>query len=128
MSNALMGITAFLLSVGTLALWIRGIRRVSLPTNRTAFVAAWSAAAGLAIAALVGGSGWIGGVLATFGLLLALFLLFTIAISTQKVAPEAIRVGMTIPHFTALDEHGATFDSAALAGNPVLLKFFRGHW
>jgi Peroxiredoxin len=128
MPNALMGVIAFLLSVGTLALWIRGIRRVSLPANRTPFVAAWSAAAGLAIAALVGGPGWIGGVLATLGLVLGLFLLFTITISAQKVTPEAIRVGMTIPHFTALDEHGATFDSGALAGNPVLLKFFRGHW
>ncbi|MEE4384379.1 MAG: hypothetical protein V2J02_20450 [Pseudomonadales bacterium] len=123
-----MGAAAFLLSAGTLALWIRGIRNVSLPVNRIGFVAGWSAAAALALFALGGGSGWVGGTLATLGLVLALFLLFTIAISAQKVAPEAIRVGMTIPHFTALDEHGNRFDSVALAGNPILLKFFRGHW
>ena len=128
MPYALMGLAAFLLSAGTLAFWIRGIRRVSLHANRTVFVGSWAAAASLAVLALAGGPGWIAGTLATLGLLLALFLLFTVAISAQQVAPDAIAVGASIPHFKALDEHGQTFDSAVLAGKALLLKFFRGHW
>lgn len=123
-----MGAAAFLLSPGTLALRVRGIHTLSLPVNRIGFVASWSAAAVLSVSALFGGPGWVGGVLATLGLVPALFLLFTIAISAQRVAPEAIRTGWTIPYFSALDEHGNRFDSVALAGNPILLEFFRGHW
>ena len=65
MSHALMGVAAFLLGAGTLALWIRGIRNVSLPVNRIGFIAGWSAAAVLSVFALVGTPGWIGGVFAT---------------------------------------------------------------
>ncbi len=53
---------------------------------------------------------------------------FTVAISRQEVAADAIRVGDTIPHFTAVDEHGQLFDSDSLRGHPVLIKFFRAHW
>ena len=61
-------------------------------------------------------------------LLAAALLLLTVMIGGQKVGDKAIQIGMTIPAFTAPDEQGRTFDSAALAGNPVLIKFFRGHW
>ena len=57
-----------------------------------------------------------------------MFFAFTVAIGKQKVGDRAIRVGDTIPDFTALDEFGQTFDSSALAGHPVLIKFFRAHW
>ena len=43
-------------------------------------------------------------------------------------SPPVDTDGDTIPDFTALDEFGQTFDSSALAGHPVLIKFFRAHW
>ena len=53
---------------------------------------------------------------------------FKPAIGKQKTGDGAIRVGATIPAFSALDEHNQTFESASLAGTPALIKFFRGHW
>ena len=58
----------------------------------------------------------------------ALFFSLTFAIGGQFVGPDAIAVGATLPTFTAIDEHGETFDSLSLAGSPVLIKFFRGLW
>jgi len=37
-------------------------------------------------------------------------------------------VGDQIPYFTAIDDEGVRFESDALAGTPVLIKFFRAHW
>jgi peroxiredoxin len=51
-----------------------------------------------------------------------------VSISRQQLGDDAIAVGSTIPSFTATDEHGKIFDSQSLAGQPVLIKFFRGHW
>jgi hypothetical protein len=60
---------------------------------------------------------------------IGLFLPFTIAISPQELeAGKVIQVGDKIPHFTALDDQGATFDSTSLSGHLVLVKFFRAHW
>jgi peroxiredoxin len=39
-----------------------------------------------------------------------------------------IRVGDLVPAFEAPDEHGALFRSSSLNGEPLLIKFFRGHW
>ena len=57
-----------------------------------------------------------------------LFLPFTVSISEQILPPGSIRVGETIPTFSAPDDRGEMFDSARLRGNPVLIKFFRAHW
>jgi len=112
----------------SIRLWIRAFKRVEIPKNRGGFVAAWIVAAGLGLAALLGEPGWLGGVPAGLAVFASAFFLLTVAISGQKVGDEAIQVGATIPHFMATDEHGQTFDSQTLAGHPVLIKFFRGHW
>ena len=39
-----------------------------------------------------------------------------------------VGVGDPLPAFAAWDHRGEHFDSAELAGDRVLLKFFRGHW
>jgi len=108
--------------------WIGALKRVEIPENRSGFVAMWALAAGLGVAALLGEPGWRGGGPATLGLLGSCFVLFTVAIGTQRVGEDAIQVGDPIPAFTATDEHGELFDSASLAGQPVLIKFFRAHW
>ena len=39
-----------------------------------------------------------------------------------------VALGDPLPAFSALTPSGAPFSSAELAGQRVLLKFFRGHW
>ena len=71
----------------------------------------------------------IGGIAPALAILIGLFLPFTIAISPQAVdTARVIEVGDTIPHFTAVDGEGEPFDSLALNGHLVLIKFFRAHW
>ena len=126
-ANAL-GIFALLITLGAGTLWIRALRRVALPKNRAAFLFTFLLAGALGTLALVQGTGWIGGVCSGFSIFVALFFLLTVAIGKQRTGAEVIRVGDLIPAFTAVDEHGENFDSLGLAGSPVLIKFFRGHW
>ena len=128
MSPAQLGWIAFGLVGGGAALWFRLAYAVRLPGHRGGFVAAWAGGAALGLAALVLGPGWLAGVPATLALLGGALLTGMVAISGQRTGAHALRVGDPIPAFEAPDEHGATFSSASLAGRPVLLKFFRGHW
>lgn len=123
-----LGIVALLGVVGSGVLWLRAASAVRLPANRFGFVAAWLGAGAIGIAAIVQGPGWIGGVPAVLSIIGASFFLFTVAISRQRVNADSISVGATLPRFSAIDEYGEPFDSSSLAGHPVLIKFFRGHW
>ena len=128
MGDTVIGLAALVILAISIRLWVRAIKRVEIPANRVGFVAAWIVVAGMGVTALAGEPGWLGGIPAGLALFASLFFLFTVAIGAQKVGEDAIRVGSTIPAFTATDEHGQTFDSESLAGHPVLIKFFRGHW
>ena len=121
------GIAAPVLAIGCTMLWFGQARAVDIPENRALFVAVWLAAAALGIAALVK-AGWIGRIAAVPAVVVGLFLPFTVSISEQILPPGSIRVGETIPTFSAPDDRGEMFDSARLRGNPVLIKFFRAHW
>ncbi len=123
-----LGFLGLALGVGTVVLWFRQNAQVDIPENRTVFVVFWLAAAALGVSAFVVRTRWFGGVAAALAILIGCFLPFTVGISRQELPPDAIRVGQTIPHFTALDEEGERFDSASLQGRTVLMKFFRGHW
>ena len=127
MNSQLLGPLALLVVVTAGVLWFRAVRGVRLPWNRTGFVSVFLAAAALAVAAFMLDVGWtrIPAGIAIFG---AGFFLFSVSISRQKLASDAISVGATLPEFSAVDGDGETFESASLAGRPVLLKFFRGHW
>lgn len=122
------GFLALLLVVGAGVVWFRAAGRVRLPNNRSVFVASWLAGVACGIAALVQGAGWIGGVPAVVSIIGGSFLTFTVAISRQQVAADVIAVGQTLPDFDAVDENGDGFEASSLAGKPVLIKFFRGHW
>lgn len=128
MLDTTMGFTSLAVIAVSAALWFRGIQRVAIPENRGFFIVAWIVAAVSGVAALLGEPGWLGGISAGIGVFGAVFFLGTVAIGRQKVGDTAIQVGASIPHFTAADEHGQMFDSQSLAGHPVLIKFFRGHW
>lgn len=128
MSDVYLGLGSLVVAAISTGLRIRALQRVAIPKNRGGFVAVWMVAAGLGVTALAGDPGWIGGISASLAVAASMFLLFTFLIGGQKVANDAIRVGATIPRFTAIDKHGHPFDSESLAGHPVLIKFFRGHW
>ncbi len=124
-----LGIASLALAVGTAVYWFYLTRQVSLPDDRTPFVIAFLTAAALGIAAYVKGTSWLGALPPVGGIFIGLLLPFTIYISPQVLEEGgAIKVGDTIPHFTATDEFGATFDSDSLNGHLVLIKFFRAHW
>ena len=128
MSATPLALLALAIVVGSGALWFRRMYRVRIPRNRTPFVAVWLSGAGLALVALVLGAGWIGGAAAIVAIGLAGFFSFTVAISRQVLGDDAIRVGARLPDLSAPDENGEAFALSSLAGRPVLVKFFRGHW
>ena len=128
MNGTALGFVALLGVVGSGVLWFRAMGAVEVPANRAGFVAAWICASALGIVAMAQGPGWFGGIAAVLSVMGSSFFLFTFAISRQQANTDAISVGATLPDFNAADEHGELFDSSSLAGHPVLIKFFRGHW
>ena len=123
------GITALTLAVCTATLWFYFVRQVNLPDDRTAFVVAFVLAAALGLTAYIKGTSWVGALPPAVAILISAFLTFTISISSQSVdAKRVIAVGDVIPHFSAVDDEGQLFDSQALQGHLVLIKFFRAHW
>jgi hypothetical protein len=124
-----LGLVSMLLALGTAVLWFYLTRQVNLPDDRTPFVVAFLAAAALGVAAYIKGTSLLGGLPPVVGIMIGLLLPFTIYVSPQVLEEGgAIQVGDTIPHFTALDGNGETFDSDSLKGHLVFIKFFRGHW
>ena len=128
MTGTVLAFVAFLLVAGSLALWFRAMNQVRLPRTRAGLVACWLGGALLGVVALVQGAGWLGALPAGLAILAGCFFSFTVAISRQQVAAEAIAVGDSLPDWSAPDEHGGRFERSQLQGQPVLLKFFRGHW
>ncbi|MEM9175696.1 MAG: hypothetical protein AAGC67_10715 [Myxococcota bacterium] len=123
-----LALAGLVLAAGSMAYWLNRAENVSLPDNRILFLATWLLAIGLGIAAWVKKAGWLGRIASVPAILIGVFLTFTFSISEQVLPEGAIRVGDTIPAFSAVDENGVLFDSARLRGNPVLIKFFRAHW
>ena len=123
-----LGFLALALAFATVALWFRQVEQVAIPEDRTIFIFFFLSAIALGITAFVVGTRWFGGMAALIAIFIGSLIPFTIAISSQELGREAITVGETIPQFTALDEYGQMFDSRSLAGDIVLIKFFRAHW
>ena len=123
-----LGFVGLGIALGSVALWFRQADQVAIPENRTLFVVAFVAAALIGASAFVMRTRWFGAIPALIAIVVGSFLTFTVAISRQEVATTGIQVAQTIPQFTGIDRHGEHFDSASLAGQTVLMKFFRGHW
>lgn len=120
-----LGLIALTLVLGAIARWFWLAWRVAIPASSGMFMAVWATGLVLGVAALISpgshtAAGWAIG--------LALLMLYLAMTAGQKAGVGGVNVGDTIPHFTALDENDAQFDSASLAGSRFLLKFFRGHW
>ncbi len=126
--GTILGFVGLGIALVTVALWFRLVDQVAIPENRAPFVVAFLAAALVGASAFVLRTRWFGAIPAAMAIVIGLFLPFTVSISRQEVATTGIQVGQPLPRFTAIDRHGERFDSASLAGKPVLMKFFRGHW
>lgn len=121
------GLAAPVLAIGCAMLWFSQARAVDIPENRSLYVGVWLVAAAIGLVALVK-AGWIGRIAGVPAIAAGLFFPYTVSISQQILPENAIRVGDTIPAFSAPDDRGEIFDSARLRGKPVLIKFFRAHW
>jgi hypothetical protein len=128
MGGTLLGILAFLLVAGSMALWFQRIQSVQIPSDRRIFVACWAGGAALGVLALTQGAGWIGGIPAGIAVAAGAFFSALVFVSPQRVADNAIQVGERLRDFSAMDENGDEFSISSMAGKPLLLKFFRGHW
>ena len=123
-----LGFVALGLAAVTAGLWFRQVGAVALAEDRALFVVSYLTAFGLGVGAFLAGTRWFGAVPALIAIAIGGFFPFSVAISRQEVATTGIQVGETIPRFEALNRSGESFDSASLSGQPVLMKFFRGHW
>jgi len=119
---------AFGLIVSAFVLFQRFIARVEIGRRRWLLNTLVTAAIVSAIAAFAQGVGIAGGLLSGLSLLVGTAYFVLLALAGQSKQPPAFVVGGPLPDFTAPDETGATFDLSSLAGRPVLMKFFRGHW
>lgn len=128
MTPTSLALGALVLALSAGIQWFRAVYKVALPTSRAGYLLMMLVTTVAATAALLMGVGWLGGIAAGVALSIAGFFFLTVAISKQVTGEDAIAMGDPLPHFTATDENGEQFDSQALAGNPVLIKFFRGHW
>ena len=123
-----LGFIALAIAIGLVLFWFRQVNLVALPQDRTLFVIAFATAAVLGIATFIVGTRWFGGIPAVGAIIVGAFMTGTIYISPQKVADNPVKVGDVIPQFVALNDDGERFNSGDLAGQPTLIKFFRGHW
>jgi len=128
MTGAILGIIAFGCNLGTGFLWFRRIKAVAIPEDRTPFVVPMVLGLALGIAAMAMGPGVLGGIAAGLAIFLGGMFVLTVLVGDQKGGAGQFRVGAPVPNFTAPDENDEPFELASLAGKPVLLKFFRGHW
>ncbi len=129
MTAATLAILAFVIVAIAVAVWAVLLLSVSIPKNRSVFVISCATAAGLGITALVMGTGhWAASVAAGIAIFIGLFFLLTVAIGDQKGGTGKFELGQPLPALSAPDENKQIFDIATLAGQPILLKFFRGHW
>lgn len=119
---------AFGLMVMLVATWLGLIQRVQVEQGKWLLRGLAAATAVLALVALFGSPGTLGGVLAGLALLVGGGFLFLGSLAGQSDQGPAFAVGDPLPEFEALDEHGEPFRSTSLRGRPVLIKFFRGHW
>jgi len=127
-SGLLLAGLSFGLIASAFVLFQRFIARVEVGRRRWLVNTLAAAAIVSAIAAFAQGVGILGGLISGLSLLLGAAYFGLLALAGQSNQPPAFAIGSPLPGFTAPDETGATFDLASLAGRPVLMKFFRGHW
>lgn len=128
MPGLLLACASLAITIGAFVYWLGLIQRVAIAERRWVINAALLAGLALALAAFGHGPGTIGGILAGVSLALSTVYFGLLALAGQSTQKPVIAVGVPLPDFTAPDHEGQPFTLSSLAGHPVLLKFFRGHW
>ncbi len=120
---------AMLLVIGRMALYFRRIMVLKQGFPRRPVLSELSVLIGflLAVWSLFLSPGWIGG---TFALVTALLGGFVLYLFSQGGVPRGIgvKVGAPALAFSAPEGAGGTFDYQPGQNDPLLLKFYRGHW
>jgi hypothetical protein len=120
-----LGLFALIIILAAATRWFWRAMQVNIPRNTSVFRVTWATGlvlGGIALYQTPQDS------FAAWAVVLGLMLVYLVSTGAQRVSGEMVNVGDALPVFTALDENGDSFDSSSLAGKPVLLKFFRGHW
>jgi hypothetical protein len=128
MRGTILGIAGGLLELALLAVWLRLLRRVRIPTDLRPTMAAHAVAVARGVAAFALGASASGQIFAAVAILGGIVELALQTQSRQARLTPAVAVGGPIIEFTLPDHDGRPFDLATLRGTPFLLKFFRGHW
>jgi hypothetical protein len=127
-----MALTIAILGAGLTAVafvyWMSLIKGVGIADRRWRVSTMLAAAMVLGLAALGSGGGVAAQVLAGVSLALGVVYFGLLALAGQSNQMPAVEVGRSLPDFTLPDHNGEAFSLSSLAGRPVLLKFFRGHW
>lgn len=112
-----------------LVLWVHAMNQLSMGARLRLLDAIAVAATVMGVAAFFSEPGIVGGILAGISVLIGgVYLGLGFFLSAQSKQTPAVTVGSSLPVFSAPDENGNLFDIASLSGNPIFLKFFRGHW
>lgn len=119
---------AFVIVLAAASYWMWLAFKVRIPHNRIPFMAAWGGGALLGLWTLLTSVTTPSAILALIAVFLGGLLVFFASTSAQMTASRKVGIGDPLPAISAPDENGEVFDTASLAGSPLLLKFFRGHW
>lgn len=128
MSGLLFASGAAVITVGTAVYWMGLINRVALAERRWVVNVLLGATIVLSLAAFEQGVGVLGSSLAGLSLAVGVIYFGLLTLAGQSTQASSLAVGTPLPQFTAPDHDGNPFSLSSLAGHPVLLKLFRGHW
>ena len=129
MSGFTLAIIGFAIATATAIRWALLLVSVSIPRNRSGFIALMLLGAGLGITALaIGTQSLVADIAAGLAIFAGAFFLFSVAIGKQTGGSGQLQVGSPLADFSVPDENNEPFNISSLRGKPILLKFFRGHW
>lgn len=129
MSGIGLAIFSFIITVTLCIVWFRLLTAVKIPKNRSIYILLFILSLCMGIASLaIGTENILASIGAGLAILVSTLYLLTVAIGNQKGGTGKFVVGKPLPVFSAVDENNISFDITTLSGQPILLKFFRGHW
>ena len=135
-----LSVAGFMTALGTFGLYLSTIPRGKVPVRPIGTVLFQCVGLGLAISGVVvwslqggglsGGGLSVAAVVAPAALAVMMGLGFFYLLSTRKtpIGDLRVSVGDTLLPFESTTSEGMAFKTDELAGNRILLKFFRGGW
>jgi len=129
MTGSNIAFLGFAITALTIGWWVHLMFTVKIPRSRISFLVALVFASGLGATAKIMGTGhWLASIASGLSIFIAAFFVLTVIIGDQKGGTGKFVLGQAAPAIVGRDENNEIFDMATLSGQPILLKFFRGHW